>query len=79
MNPPATLNDFAMMNPATTDENGFTTPMAAWDRFDESAREYLGIGGSEYLARFNAGTLDHDDADVSIVYAAMPLEFRRAV
>lgn len=74
----ATL-DNPMMNPATTDDDGFTTPMAAWERFEDSARQYLGIGGSEYIARRNAGKLDLDDADVAIVYAAMPLEYRKAV
>jgi hypothetical protein len=78
MSATATL-DNPTMDPSAINEEGFTTPMAAWERFDASAQRYLGIGGSEYLTRLDDGQLDLDDADVAIVYAVMPLEHRKAV
>ncbi len=61
MSATATL-DNPTMDPSAINEDGFTTPMVAWERFDASAQRYLGIGGSEFLARLDEGRLDVVDA-----------------
>jgi hypothetical protein len=59
MSATATL-DNPTTDPSAINEDGFTTPMVAWERFDASAQRYLGIGGSEFLARLDEGRLDLD-------------------
>lgn len=51
------------------------TSSEAWDRFDDVSQEFLGITGSEFIYRLEAGSLDLDDPQVSIVRGMLPVEY----
>lgn len=40
---------------------------------DERARRFLGMGGDEFVRRYEAGELDPDDDDVARVALLIPL------
>lgn len=56
------------------------TPDECWVLFDERARRYLGIGGAEFIRRWEAGDYraEVESRDVRRVVAALPFAHTKA-
>lgn len=42
---------------------------------DRQARKYLGMSGEEFMRRYEAGELDHDDYDFNVMRVSMLIPF----
>lgn len=51
------------------------TPEEAHQYFDKQARYFFGIGGQEFLRRYDAGELDPDDPSVVHLWMARPRDW----
>jgi hypothetical protein len=51
------------------------TEEQSWELFDRAARHYLGVGGEEFLERWESGYYEDPDAEPGVMSVVMLLPF----